>query len=150
MKLNTLIGLFFVCVILPSRDTTQRSGQWKIKRPMPMANTFACFLDELILEDESFQVTFVTEQKDGTQKKHTFKGRQKQHEDYLELERVGSLHQLRWDADAINFEFDYDTSLGYFCAYLEWEGHTHQAFNAAGKRVVAQTNKAKLPKRTLP
>lgn len=145
MVFNWILGVISALLIYGQNgNDSQSSGKWKIQRPMNTPSGFACYLDELVLENDSFEVTFVTE-KNGQQKTHTFKGTQQQHEDYLELERVGSLHHLKWDAGAINFEFDYDTSLGYFCSYLEWEGHTHKAFLGVGKRIISKSQVAETP-----
>lgn len=144
MKILRISSLLWMLICVPQKDAFQSSGKWKIQRPMLNAKGFACFLDELVLEDDQFEVTFVT-QKNGQQRKHTFKGSQKQHQDHLELEEVGRLDRLKWDANTIDFEFDYNESLGYFCAYLEWEGHTHQAFTARGKRIIPRPNATDSP-----
>ncbi|MGC6479869.1 MAG: hypothetical protein ACON42_05780 [Flavobacteriaceae bacterium] len=112
----------------------QLIGKWKIRRPNTSKTTDVCYVNQIVIGEQSVQVQFISA-KNGVQRNHEYLGAYRMENGNLVLPEIMQMNNVQLIQGQLYFEFVYDPELEFFCSWVNWqEEHLHDPFGAIGER----------------
>lgn len=132
------ISLFIQCSETnetPALDIDpQLIGKWKIRRPNTGKVLDVCYVNHVIIGEQTAQVQFISA-KNGVQRTHEYIGAYQMIDGNLVLPEIMHMDNIQLIEGQLYFEFTYDPELEFFCSWVNWqEEHRHDPFGAIGER----------------